>query len=77
MTAPDPPSPQDADPALDTDAADAAHNEAADETRMQHRADELLPEETAVGSEAPDAQARAILEESHERMDRHSPPAAD
>ncbi len=37
-----------------------------DEERVERRA-ELLPEELAVGSDDPDAQARAILEESDER----------
>ena len=39
------------------------------ETREQRVADraELLPEEEAVGSEDPEGQARAILEESDER----------
>ncbi|MBA2465064.1 MAG: hypothetical protein H0V42_08845 [Nocardioidaceae bacterium] len=43
--------------------------EAADEARIDSRAD-LLPEELAAGSDDPDAQARAILEESDERTDR-------
>jgi hypothetical protein len=43
--------------------------EAADEARINSRAD-LLPEELAAGSDEPDAQARAILEESDERTDR-------
>ena len=43
--------------------------EAADEARINSRAD-LLPEELAAGSDDPDAQARAILEESDERTDR-------
>ena len=42
--------------------------EAADEARINSRAD-LLPEELAAGSDDPDAQARAILEESDERTD--------
>ena len=37
-----------------------------DDERAADRAD-LLPEEEAVGSEAPEAQARAILAESDER----------
>ena len=42
--------------------------EGADEARIDHRSD-LLPEEKAAGSEDPEAQARAILEESDERTD--------
>ncbi len=42
--------------------------ESADEARGNSRAD-LLPEELAAGSDDPDAQARAILEESDERTD--------
>lgn len=41
-------------------------SEIPDEERVERRA-ELLPEELAVGSDDPDAQARAILEESDER----------
>ena len=37
-----------------------------DDDRVDRRA-ELLPEEIAAGSEDPEAQARAILEESDER----------
>jgi hypothetical protein len=39
-----------------------------DEDRIQERA-ELLPEESTAGSEDPEAQAQAILEESDERTD--------
>lgn len=39
----------------------------ADEERVQRRS-ELLPEEVAVGSEAPDEQAAAILEDSDARV---------
>jgi hypothetical protein len=42
--------------------------EAADESRIERRAD-LLPEEAAVGSEDPNEQARVILEESDDRTD--------
>ena len=42
--------------------------ESADEARIESRAD-LLPEETTVGSDDPEAQAEAILEESDERTD--------
>jgi hypothetical protein len=45
---------------------DAAH--ARDEERIEHRS-ELLPEEEHAGSEAPHAQAEAILAESDERTD--------
>lgn len=38
------------------------------EARVASRAD-LLPEEDAAGSDDPDAQARAILEESDERTE--------
>lgn len=43
--------------------------EAADESRIERRASDLLPEEVTAGSEDPEAQARAILEESDERTD--------
>lgn len=39
-----------------------------DDERITERA-ELLPEEVDAGSEDPDAQAEAILEESDERVD--------
>ena len=42
--------------------------ESPDEDRIQERA-ELLPEETTAGSDDPEAQAKAILEESDDRTD--------
>ena len=42
--------------------------EPADEARVERRA-ELLPEELAAGSDNPEEQAEAILEESDERTD--------
>jgi hypothetical protein len=39
-----------------------------EEDRIQERA-ELLPEEATAGSDDPEAQAQAILEESDERTD--------
>jgi hypothetical protein len=36
---------------------------------VRHRADELLPEERAAGSDDPQAQARAILADSDERQE--------
>jgi hypothetical protein len=39
-----------------------------DEDRIQERA-ELLPEEAAVGSDDPEGQAEAILEESDDRTE--------
>jgi hypothetical protein len=39
-----------------------------DEERIQERA-ELVPEEQVAGSDDPEAQAKAILEESDERTD--------
>lgn len=39
---------------------------------MEGRADELLPEEMAAGSDNPEAQAEAILEESDERQEDRS-----
>jgi hypothetical protein len=42
--------------------------EPADEARIDRRAD-LLPEERAAGSDDPEAQAEAILEESDDRTD--------
>lgn len=41
----------------------------ADEDRIAHRA-ELLPEEWAAGTDDPQAQAQAILEESDERTEQ-------
>jgi hypothetical protein len=42
--------------------------ESADESRIARRA-ELLPEEEAAGSDAPEDQAKAILEESDARTE--------
>jgi hypothetical protein len=42
--------------------------QSADESRIDRRAD-LLPEERAAGSDDPEAQAEAILEESDDRTD--------
>ena len=42
--------------------------EAPDNDRIEQRA-ELLPEELAAGSDDPEAQAEAILQESDERTD--------
>jgi hypothetical protein len=36
---------------------------------VHHRADELLPEERAAGSDDPEAEAAAILADSDERTD--------
>ena len=41
--------------------------------RVERRADELLPEEQAVGSENPEAQAEQILAESDARTDAPRP----
>lgn len=41
--------------------------EPADEARIERRAEDLLPEEVAAGSEDPEEQARVILEDSDER----------
>ena len=38
-----------------------------DDERIEHRAADLLPEERAVGSEDPEAQAAAILDDSEVR----------
>ena len=47
----------------------------ADDDRVSSRSNELLPEEEAVGSDDPDAQAAAILEESDIRQaDRDAAP---
>jgi hypothetical protein len=43
-------------------------SEPADEARVERRA-ELLPEELAAGSDNPEEQAEAILEESDERTE--------
>ena len=40
-----------------------------DQDRVEHRADALLPEERAAGSDDPEAQARAILEASDDRTE--------
>ena len=45
-----------------------------DQERVRHRADELLPEERAAGSDDPEAQAAAILADSDER--EYDPEAA-
>lgn len=42
--------------------------ESADEARIERRA-ELLPEEVEAGSDDPDEQARAILEDSDDRTE--------
>jgi len=47
-----------------------------DDERIESRA-ELLPEEQAAGSDDPEAQAAAILEESDERTDDPSGTRAD
>ena len=48
-----------------------------DDLRVAARAAELLPEELAAGSDDPDAQARAILEDSDEReADRTAAPGS-
>lgn len=44
-----------------------------DDERVAQRADELLPEEEAAGSDDPDAQAEAILAESDERQAEREP----
>lgn len=46
----------------------AAMTQRPDDDRVERRA-ELLPEERAAGSEDPEAQAEAILEESDDRTD--------
>jgi hypothetical protein len=47
-----------------------------DDRRVAERAAELLPEEQAVGSDDPEAQAEQILAESDERtMDRDAAPS--
>ena len=48
------------------------------ETEARHVASraELLPEEQAVGSDDPEAQAKAILEESEERTEHPDPGAS-
>ncbi len=53
----------------------AAHHDEdeRDEARVEGRSD-LLPEEAAAGSDDPEAQARAILEESDERTDHPEDP---
>jgi hypothetical protein len=43
--------------------------ESPDEARVERRAD-LLPEEAAAGSDDPEEQARAVLEDSDARTDR-------
>ena len=45
-----------------------------DQDRVRHRADELLPEERAAGSDDPEAQAAAVLADSDER--EYEPDAA-
>lgn len=48
-----------------------------DEERVAQRAEELWPEEAEAGSEDPEAQAEAILEESDERTDDPERTAAE
>jgi hypothetical protein len=48
---------------------DETPDEKPDEKRVQSRADALRTEEIEAGSEDPEAQAEAILEESDERED--------
>jgi hypothetical protein len=43
------------------------HEERPDDALVEARADDLLPEEQAAGSDDPEAQAEEILEESEER----------
>lgn len=43
--------------------------ESPDEDRIERRAD-LLPEEAAAGSDDPEAQAKAVLEDSDARTER-------
>ena len=43
-----------------------------DELRAEARAEDLLPEEQVAGSDDPQAQAEAILEESDERTEDRS-----
>ncbi len=51
--------------------APTPHDDDDDETQARHIASraELLPEELAVGSDDPQAQAQAILEEAEERTE--------
>ena len=51
-----------------SDPAQSPADDVADEERVEGRA-ELLPEELAAGSDDPEAQAAAILEESDERTE--------
>ena len=44
--------------------------------RVRSRAENLLPEEEAVGSDDPDAQAQALIEESDERQLSRADPSA-
>ena len=45
--------------------------------RISRRAEQLLPEEDVVGSDAPEVQAEAILEESDQRsVDRDAAPGS-
>lgn len=54
-----------------------ADPEPVDEGRADSRADHLLPEERVVGSDDPEAQAEAILEDSEIRQaDRDAAPDA-
>jgi hypothetical protein len=45
----------------------------AEDPRVERRAEELLPEEQAAGSDDPQAQAAEILAESDERTDNPRP----
>lgn len=60
-----------------TDAVDERHHgeDDADRRHVAERAD-LLPEEQALGSDDPRAQAEAVLEESEERTEHPDPDAS-
>ena len=50
------------------------HDDERDVERVQSRAESLTADELEAGSDDPDAQAKAILDESDARVDRVSPP---
>lgn len=58
-----------------SDGTDSSMDSDPDDERVASRASELLPEEQVVGSDDPEAQAEAILEDSEERTaDRTAAP---
>jgi hypothetical protein len=56
------------------DEHDDEHDDERDAQRVESRAESLTAEESEAGSDDPHAQAKAILADSDDRVDRVSPP---